>query len=199
MYYLAPPPPPRVYELGSPLLPPASHSTFSAHKVSNSHPWLRLNILDDIWTPILNSFIHPLFCGLPNYFFVMICCGKKNNTLALVIVAEYLLLAYISMSHRIYVLELTPHWSNSTWGCGGLGCETVKELIAMNGVGLALSGGHSNKSPLWIVKGQVLLDPEPSRIFSVLCLGPGRIIFYFFINYPGTDTDDWFLLLLLLF
>lgn len=83
VYYLAPPSPLLVHELGSPLLPPASHSTFSAHKVSNSYPWLKLNTLDDIWTPTLNSFIYPLFCGLPNYFFVMICCWQKEQHVCL--------------------------------------------------------------------------------------------------------------------
>lgn len=159
------------------LLPPIPHlvHTKSQTLIRDSNLTLLMTFELQFWIPLFTLFS----VVSPITFLLWSAAGKKNNTFALVIVAEDLLLAYISMSCRIYVLELIPHRSNSTWGCGGLGCEKVKELIAMNGAGLALSGGHSNKSPLWIVKGQVLLDPEPSRIFSVLCLGPGRMNIYF--------------------
>lgn len=78
VYYLAPPPSPPGPWTWFSSSPSCLHSTFSAHKVADSHPWLKVNTLDDIWIPILNSFIYPLFCGLPNYFFVMICCWQKE-------------------------------------------------------------------------------------------------------------------------
>lgn len=100
----------------------------------------------------------------PITFLLWSAAGKKNNTFALVTVAEDLL--------QNSCVGAYPHWSNSTWGSKG---GEVKELTAMNGGGLVLSGGHSPSLHFWIV----LLDPEPSRIFSVLCLGPGEINFYF--------------------
>lgn len=146
------------------LLPPIPHlvHTKSQTLIRDSNLTLLMTFEFQFWIPLFT----PFSVASPITFLLWSAAGKKNNTFALVTVAEDLL-------QNSCIGAYSP--LKCTWGSGGCGAGEVKELTAMNGGVLVLSGGHSPSLHFWIV----LLDPEPSRIFSVLCLGPGEINFYF--------------------
>lgn len=103
------------------------------------------------------------------------------------------------MSCRIQVLKLIPHWSNNAWGCGDSG-------VWFNEGSHCYEWGRA--CSLWRAQPQVttLNEERWSSIrhstFQNLLSPVLRTVknkFLFFINYPGTDTGCWFLLLFLLF